>query len=119
MPIPGSCSIIYREGSGIVKLRGVSNNQCRARFRASFGANIAVPTTQTAGPITLAIALDGQPVNSTQMTVTPAAVGEFFNVGSDVYIDVPTNCCSTLGVRNISGIPVLVQNANLIVERVA
>ena len=47
------------------------------------------------------------------------AVEEFNNVFSAIYIAVPAGCCMTIGVRNISTIPVNVQNANLIVERVA
>ena len=39
----GNCSIMHREGSGLVTLRGLTN-QCRARFRVSFGGNIALPT---------------------------------------------------------------------------
>ena len=40
----GNCSILHRDGSGLVTLRGMTN-QCRARFKVSFGGNIAVPTT--------------------------------------------------------------------------
>ena len=47
------------------------------------------------------------------------AVEEYFNIFTAIYIDIPKNCCSTISVQNISGTPVLVQNANLIVERVA
>ena len=101
--ISGCASIVYREGSGIVKLRGLANNQCRARFRASFGANIALPSTGTAGPISLVLTLDGEPVATTRMIVTPTAVSAYFNVATDVYIDVPIGCCSTLGVRNSDG----------------
>lgn len=53
------------------------------------------------------------------MIVTPAAVEQYFNVASCVYIDVPTGCCSTAGVTNTSNQTINVQNANLIVERVA
>jgi hypothetical protein len=53
------------------------------------------------------------------MIVTPAAVAEFGNVFSAIFIDVPRGCCSTIGVRNISTQAINVQNANLIVERVA
>ena len=114
----GSMSISHRDDSGLVTLRGTTN-QCRARFRVSFGANIAVPTGETVGPISLAIAIEGEPVRATTMIVTPAAVEEFFNVFSSVFIDVPRGCCMTVSVRNISDIGINVQNANLIVERVA
>ena len=114
----GGCSITHRDGSGLVTLHG-NTNQCRARFKVSFGANIAVPTGETVGPISLAITIDCEAVQATTMTVTPAAVEEFFNVFSAVFIDVQRGCCVTASVRNISEIPVDVINANLIVERVA
>lgn len=114
----GSDSIIHREGSGLVTLRGITN-QCRARFKVFFSGNIAVPTGETVGPVSLAIAINGESVASTIMIVTPAAVEQFFNVASAVYLNVPCGCCSQISVQNVSDIPVNVQNANLIVERVA
>lgn len=118
-PISGNCSIIHTDGSGLVKLRGLTSTQCRARFKVYFGANIAVPTGGTVGAISLALSVDGEPVATTTMIVTPAAVEEYFNVGSSIYLEVPACCCSTLGVRNIGTAAINVQNANLIVERVA
>ena len=114
--VSGNYSIEHRDDSGLVTLRGVTN-QCRARFKVSFGANIAVPTGETVGPISLAIAINGEPVRVSTMTVTPAAVEQFFNVGGAVYIDVTNGCCLNVSVQNISTIPVEVENANLIVER--
>lgn len=118
-PISGNCSIIHTDGSGLVKLRGLTSTQCRARFKVYFGANIAVPTGGTVGAISLALSVDGEPVATTTMIATPAAVGEYFNVGSSIYLEVPACCCSTLGVKNIGTAAINVQNANLIVERVA
>lgn len=117
--VQGNSSMVHREGSGLVKLRGLTTCQQRARFKIFFSANIALPTGGTAGPISLAISVDGEPVATTTMTVTPAAVEEYFNVASSVYLNVPAGCCSTIGVRNISGVAIDVQNANLIAERVA
>ena len=59
--------IVHREGSGIVTLRGAPN--C-ARYKVSFGANVAIPTGGTVGPISLAITLDGEPLGSATMIVT-------------------------------------------------
>ena len=114
----GNCAITHRDDSGLVTLRGMTG-QCRARFRVSFGANIAVPTGGTVGPISLAIAIDGEAVRSTTMTVTPTVVDAFFNVFSSVFIDVPRGCCVTVSVKNITDVDIDVQNANLIVDRVA
>ena len=69
--IPGGCSIVHRSGSGLVTLRGLTNNQCRARFRVTFGANIALPTGGTVGAISLALAINGEGVATTTMITTP------------------------------------------------
>lgn len=114
----GNCSITHRDGSGLVTLRGLTN-QCRARFKVSFGGNIGIPTGGTVEAISIAISLDGEAVATTTMTVVPAAVENYWNVFSAIFIDVPRNCCSTIGVKNINTQPIEVQNANLIVERVA
>ncbi len=111
-------AVMHRDDSGLVTLRGCTN-QCRARYRASFGGNIAVPTGGTVGPISLAIAIEGEPIAATTMTVTPAAAGEFFNVYASTFIDVPRGCCISVSVQNITADSVDVQNANLIIERVA
>lgn len=116
--VSGNCSIMHREGSGLVTLRGITN-QRRARFRISFGANIAVPTGGTAGAISLAIAVNGEPISTNQMISTPAAVGEFNNVSRALYLDVPAGCCTQVSVENTSTQAISVQNANLIIERVA
>lgn len=118
-PVSGNCSILHADGSGLVKLRGLTTTQCRARFKVYFGANIAVPTGGTAGAISLALSVDGEPVATTTMIATPAAVEEYFNVGASIYLEVPACCCSTIGVRNIGTAAINVQNANLIIERVA
>jgi hypothetical protein len=114
----GGCSILHRDDSGLVMLKGITN-QCRARYKVSFGGNIAIPTGGTVEAISLALAIEGEPVSATTMTVTPAAVEDFWNVFSAVFVDVPRGCCVTISVRNISTQTVEVQNANLIVERVA
>ena len=117
--IPGNMSMMHREGSGLVGLRGLTNGQRRARFLVRFGGNIAVPTGETVGPITLAIAINGEAVQTSSMISTPAAVDNYNNGSASLHIDVPMGCCNEISVKNISTIPVNVQNANLIIERVA
>jgi hypothetical protein len=89
----GNCSILHRDGSGLVTLRGLTN-QCRARFRVSFGGNIAVPTGGAVEAISIAIAVNGEPVAATTMISTPAAVEEYNNVFGAIFLDVPRDCCS-------------------------
>lgn len=114
----GNPAIFHRDGSGLVTLRGLTN-QCRARFRVSFGGNIALPTDGTVGPISVTIAVNGEAVATTTMISTPAAVEEFDNVFSAIFLDIPRGCCSQISVRNTSDQAIDIQNANLIIERVA
>lgn len=79
--ICGNCSILHRNGSGLVTLRGITN-QCRARYRISFGGNIAIPTGGLVSPVSLTIAINGEPDSSTSMIITPAALNAFQNVSS-------------------------------------
>lgn len=116
--VKGSSCIQHREGSGIITLRGLTN-QCRARFFVDFSANIAVPAGGTAGPISLAVAISGEPVLSSQMISTPAAIEQFNNVSAGIYVDVPKGCCVNIAVENTSGVAVDVANANIVVTREA
>lgn len=116
----GNCNIMHRTGSGVVTLRG-SNSCCNiAKYKVSFAANIAVADGGTAGPISVAIALNGEPLYSGTSTVTPAAIGDFFAVAPQTIVSVPCNCCVTIAVENVSdpATPIDVANASLIVERV-
>ena len=114
----GNCSIIHRNGSGLVSLRG-NTGQCRARFKITFGANIGIPTGGTVEAISLAISVDGEPVGPATMIVTPAAVETLTNVFSAIFLDVPKGYNMQVAVENTSTQAINVQNANLIVERVA
>ena len=115
----GNNSIVHRNGSGLVTLRGITN-QCRARFKVTFGANVAIPRGGTVGPSSVAISLNGEPVASTTMISTPTVVEAFNNISSSIFVDVPCGCCAQIGVKNITvDTAISVQNANLIIERVA
>ena len=110
--------IVHRAGSGLVTLRGLTN-QCKARFKVSFGGNIAIPTGGTVGPVSVALAVGGEALNSATAIVTPAAVENYFNVFVAAFIEVPRGCCVTVAVKNINTQAVSIANSNLIVERVA
>lgn len=117
--VVGGCnSILHRAGSGLATLRGITT-QCRARFKVFFSGNIAIPTGGTVEAISVAISVNGEAVASTTMIQTPAAVEEFSNVATAVYLDVPAGCCISIAVKNTSSQAIDVQNANLIIERVA
>lgn len=116
----------HREGSGDFLLSGwvpnrrggcCCNEQVSAMYNVIFGANIAVPTGETVGEISVAIAINGTTIPTSTMTVTPAAVEEFFNVNRSKDIPIWNGCCQTVSVRNTSNIPILVQNANITFTR--
>ena len=115
--------IYHRNESGVVTLRGIVNNcnACFARYKVTFNANIAVPEGGTAGPIAIAVSQSGEPILTSKAVVTPTAVDAYFNVTSPAIIDVPRGCCFDISVENVSdsGDPINVQNANLVVERIA
>ena len=92
--VKGYPSIVHREGSGLI-------------------------TGGATSPISVAFALDGEPVNSTVMIVTPADVEQFFNVSAAIYIDVPVDDSTQLSVKSTSPAAISVANPNIIVERVA
>ena len=114
----GKPCIVHREGSGLVTLRGLTQ-QCKARFKVSFGANIAIPTGGTVGAITAALAVNGEALNGATATVTPAAVENYFNVYVSAIVEVPRGCCVTVAMKNTSSQAVNFANSNLTVERIS
>lgn len=110
--------VVHRPGAGILTLRGITNN-CFARYQVTFNGNIATPEGGTAGEISIALAIDGEPVQTSRARVTPAAAEEYFNVTSTAIITVPKGCCYTVAVENTSTQSINVQNANLTVSRIA
>lgn len=121
--------VLHREGSGIVTLRGIVNcpQASYARYQVTFNGNIAVPTDGTAGPISVGIALDGEPIPTSKAIVTPTAVNAYNNVTSTAIITVPKGCCFNISVENTTEViapavvaqAINVQNANLVVTRIA
>ena len=129
------CYVIHRNGSGILTLRGCVNGAgCFARYQVTFNGNIAVPSDGTLGPISVSLAIDGEPIQTSKAIFTPAAVAldpptdeNFGNVTSTAIITVPRGCCAVIAVENTSaGLTaadpapaILVKNANLTVTRIA
>ena len=124
-PVPCTRKLVrLRDGTGAFRLKGYvayRGGPCKAPdtavYLVDFGANIAVPTGQTVGAISVAVMVDGVTVPASTMTVTPAAVEEFFNVSAAINAQVDRGCCQTVSIRNTSDIPILVQNANVIFSR--
>jgi len=127
--IPCTKGCVYHEDeTGIFILKGVTNN-CFARYQITFNGNIAIPTGGAVTPISLAIAVNGEPRPTSRAIYTPAAVDEFGNVTSTAIVTVPKGCCFSLSIRYIDATtadpateptPLIeVENANLVINRVA
>lgn len=110
--------ISHRSSSGIFRLKG-ANNCNKSIYRVTFNGNIAVATGGTVGPISIALQEDGETLQNAVATVTPAAIGDFFNVSLSTFIVIPCSCCVTIAVENISDTAIDVRNANIIIDRVA
>lgn len=120
--------VYHRNQSGNLILRGVvSGCGCFARYQVTFNGNIAVPEDGTVGEIAVGLAVDGEPIPTSIARVTPAAVDEYFNVTSTAIITVPKGCCFSVSVENTTQgataadtpTAINVQNANLVVSRIA
>ena len=97
----------HRSGSGLVCVANSGTDCNPARYRVYAKANIAIPTGGTVGPISLALALNGEVLQSSLATVTPAAV-EIICAGK---------CQVNLAVVNPNAQTIEVENLTLIVER--
>lgn len=126
--IPCRKGYIYHEDeTGIFILRGITN-QCFATYQVTFNGNIAIPTGGTVAPIAIGIAVSGEPRLTSRAIYTPAAVEEYGNVTSTAIIKVPRGCCFTVSVDaipattdpTVTPAPIIeVQNANLVIDRIA
>lgn len=127
--IPCNRGYIYHEdNTGIFILRGATPN-CFARYQVIFNGNIAIPTGGDVTPIALAITVNGETRPTSTAIFTPAAVDEFGNITSTAIITVPRGCCFTIAIRYVDATvddptttptpTIEVQNANLVIQRVA
>lgn len=129
--IPCNKGYVYHEDeTGIFILRGIVPNQCArfAVYRVTFNANIALPDGADVVPIAAALTVNGEPRPTSRAIYTPAAVEEYGNVTSTAIIKVPRGCCFSLSIENVPATtdptvtpaPIIeVQNANLVIDRIA
>ena len=127
--IPCNRGYVYHEDeTGIFILRGCTNN-CFARYQVTFNGNIAIPDGGEVTPIALVIAVNGEPRQTSRAIYTPQAVDEYGNVTSTAIITVPKGCCFSVSVRSVDATTddatteptplITVQNANLVINRIA
>jgi hypothetical protein len=127
--IPCTKGYVYHEDeTGIFILRGITCGQCFATYQVTFNGNIAIPEGGTVVPIAIAITVNGEPRLTSRAIFTPAAVEDYGNVTSTAIIKVPRGCCFSLSIEavpattdpTVTPAPVIeVQNANLVIDRIA
>lgn len=126
--------VYHNNGSGIFTLNGrnirCNCNNASAQYQVTFVANIGIPDGGTAGPIALALLVDGEIEPSTRAISTPAAVEEYNSVSISKIIRVPRICgCQNISIEYVSGLVddptgtpaplITVLNGNLIINRIA
>lgn len=127
--IPCRKGYIYHEDeTGVFILRGITNGQCFATYQVTFNGNVAIPTGGDVTPIAIAIAVNGEPRLTSRAIYTPAAVDEYGNLTGTAIVKVPRGCCFSLSVESVQATddptvtptPLInVQNANLVIDRIA
>lgn len=121
--------IYHQNGSGVFVLSGrnCNANSDGNEYQVTFNGNIAIPEGGTAGPIAVAIILNGEQEVDSRSIFTPAAVDEYGNVTSTTVIKVPKCCgCFNMSVEYVSGLVndpagvpaplITVQNGNLTID---
>ena len=109
--------VSHRTGSGLIC---VDNSGCDckpARYKVFVKANISIPTGGTVAPISLGVALNGEIVQSSIATVTPAATGDEFSVATEEIVNAG-KCPVNIAVRNPNTQTIQVADLVVIVERV-
>lgn len=127
--IPCTKGYVYHEDeTGIFILRGITNGQCYATYRVTYNGNVAIPTGGAVTPVALSLVVLGESRPSSRAIFTPAAVDEYGNLTSTAIIKVPKGCCFSLAVEYVQATDdpateptpfVLVQNSNLVIDRIA
>ena len=109
--------VSHRTGSGLICIEN-SGCDCRpARYKVFVKANISIPTGGTVGAISLGIALNGEIVQSSIATVTPAAAGDEFSVATEEIVNAG-KCPVNIAVRNPNTQTIQVSDLVVIVERI-
>ena len=116
--------IIHNNTSGVFRLKGICKNCApRAIYKVNFHANVSVAPAADGGvlePISIALVQNGETMQNTVSTVTPAAIGNQWVVNFETLIELPCGCCDTISVKNISDTTAItVENANILFERIA
>lgn len=121
-------NVYHEDETGIFILKGNTPN-CFARYQVTYNGNIGIPTGGAITPISVSIAVNGEPRISSEAIYTPTVVDTYGNVTSVAIVTVPKGCCFSLSVRYTDATtddpatvptPVIeVANSNLTITRIA
>lgn len=110
-------SVVHRSGSGLICLSN-SGVECNpAKYKVFVKGNIAIPTGGTVGAISLGLSLNGEVLQTSLATITPAAVEEFGAVSFEEIIRAG-KCPANIAVVNPNTQTIEVENLTVIVERI-
>lgn len=116
--------ILHNDASGVFRIKGITKNGCcRALYKVNFTANVAVAEAADGGvlePISVSLVQNGEVLNNAVAIVTPAAIGDFWNISINTLLEIPCGCCDQISIRNTSETTAIdVTNANIIIDRIA
>ena len=106
----------HRDETGNFLLAGrVRCRRCQnaAQYKISVCSNITVAEGGTAGPVTIALVVDGAVIPASQMEETIDTVGDFANVARTIDIPIWAGCCQTVTLRNTGTQPIQARNTNI------
>lgn len=118
VPMDGSMAFFPKQDMSEIYVKGWNADGTIRKYRVEFNGNIAVPDGGTAGAISLAIAIEGEPDLSTLAISTPTATESFNNVSMATDVWLPCGCCQAISVKNTSTQEISVANANITVNRI-
>lgn len=108
--LSGGCGMSHRANSGIINIR-----KCGA-YKVTFSGNVS---GTAAGPVQLAVALDGEALAETTMISTVTTAGDLENVSSTTAVRVCCGCCVQLTVKNTGASDVILgANPSFVVTEV-
>lgn len=122
-------NVFFENGTGVFTLNGrVCGSNSFARYQVTFNGNLSVPEGGTAGPIAVALSVNGETRQSSVAIVTPAAVEQPMNATSTAIVTVPRCAYANVSLRHVAAssdptvtpAPVItIANGNLVISRIA
>ena len=118
--------IQHSDGTPLFSLAGWDPNGnngcmcCRNRpvyYNCSVNMNVALAEGATVEPIAVSIAIDGVAYPISEMDSTPAAVGEYNHIGTDVPVPILNGCCQNVAIQNNSTQPITIKNLLISFDR--